>query len=171
MSVSFRFTLSLLALVVSNWQELRRYLLSLGPISPSGFGLAPQDRPWRCGWRGLRVRWWRGSWRRLFSPLKLNFSPFQPGPWTRDRARACARLPTLRLLQSYVKKVSQRGERKFLGRNQYHLFCQNDPYVRRNGYLLTRILSTCVCNPWNEWTLSEPFLRLNLFVSDEMMWK
>lgn len=40
--------------MVSNWQELRDYLLSLGPISPSGFGLASRDFPWRQGRRRLR---------------------------------------------------------------------------------------------------------------------
>lgn len=52
--ISSSFHPHFLAVVVSNWQELRHYLLSLGPISPSGFGLASQDCLWRCGWRRLR---------------------------------------------------------------------------------------------------------------------
>lgn len=105
--------------MVSNWQELRLYLLSLGPISPSGFGLAPLDRPWRCGWRGLKggEGWWRGSPRRLFSSLKFNFSPFQHGPWSTDRATAS----TLRLMKAICKKKI-RNEREILGINQNHLF-------------------------------------------------
>lgn len=35
----------------------------------------------------------------LFAPFKLNFSPFQPGPGTRDKARAGAWLPPLGVLK------------------------------------------------------------------------
>ena len=125
MLVSFLFnpsTHSFIAVVVCNWQELRHYLLSLGPISPSGFGLASRDCPWRCGWRRLRGGGGGAVLGGFFffpPPLKLNFSPFQPGPWTRDIVRARVRLPTLGLLKSPA-----RARREILGRNQNHLFCQ-----------------------------------------------
>lgn len=160
--------------MVSNWQELRHYLLALGPISPSGFGLAPRDRPWRCGWRGLRgeAGWWRGSSRRLFffflPPLKLNFSPFQPGPWTRDRARDCVWLPTLRLLKSYAKRVRKKGRGGILGRNQYHLFCQTTcmfGVMAINWLRLSMpvfVIEECMNSLW---TIPD----MKPFVSDEMM--
>lgn len=109
-------------MVVSNWQELRHYLLSLGPISPSGFDLASRDCPWRCGWR--RLRGGGGAFLGGFFFLLLNWIShhsnlgLEPGiEWE----LAFGFQPS-GSQKSYARKV--RKTRKILGRNQYHLFCQ-----------------------------------------------
>lgn len=67
-------------------------------------------------------------------PLKLNFSPFQPGPWTRDRARDCVWLPTLRLLKSYAKRVRKKGRGGDTWKKSVSPVLPNDLHVRSNGY-------------------------------------
>lgn len=114
---------TLKTVVVSNWQELRHYLLSLGPISPSGFGLASRDCPWRQGWRRLRGGGAAVHGSPFFFP-SLNWIShhsnlgLEPGM---DWELASAFQPP-GFRAAMLAEFESRE--KILGRNQFHLFCR-----------------------------------------------